>query len=47
MMVEKCGFKSMDELIDATVPSSIRREPMQLGQYNKGFTESGILKKLR
>ncbi len=46
-MVEKCGFESLDALIDATVPASIRRKPMQLGEYNKGYTESGILKKLR
>lgn len=47
MMVQKCGFESLDALINATVPTSIRRDPMQMGEYNKGYTESGILKKLR
>ena len=46
-MVEVVGYNSVDELIDATVPAAIRRDPMDLGAYTKGFTESGILKKLR
>lgn len=46
-MVKKCGFDSINALIDATVPKSIRRKPMDLGKYSKGFTESGILGKLR
>lgn len=46
-MVKKCGFDSIGALIDATVPKSIRRKPMDLGKYSKGYTESGILKKLR
>lgn len=42
-MAEFCGFSSMDDLIDATVPKSIRRPPLQLGKYDNGFTESEML----
>eukprot|EP00898_Chlorokybus_atmophyticus_P001251 jgi/Chlat1/2126/Chrsp17S08742 len=42
-MAAACGFKSMDALIDATVPANIRREPMELGKYDEGMTESQIL----
>jgi glycine dehydrogenase len=44
-MAKVCGFKSMDELIDATVPSNIRREPMKLnGKYDEGMSESQFLR---
>jgi glycine dehydrogenase len=46
-MVKTVGFESVDALIDATVPTAIRREAMDLGEYTKGFTESGILDKLK
>jgi glycine cleavage system pyridoxal-binding protein P len=46
-MVKQVGFESVDALIDATVPTAIRREPMELGLYNQGFTESGIIAKLK
>lgn len=46
-MVEMVGFKSVDALMDATVPTAIRRDPMELGIYNQGFTESGIIAKLK
>lgn len=46
-MVKAVGFDSVDALIDATVPTAIRREAMDLGEYTKGFTESGILDKLK
>ncbi|MCK5171610.1 MAG: glycine dehydrogenase (aminomethyl-transferring), partial [Bacteroidales bacterium] len=44
-MVEKIGVSSLDELIDKTVPSSIRLEkPMNL---QKGISEFEYSKKLR
>jgi glycine dehydrogenase len=46
-MVKMVGFESVDALIDATVPTAIRRDPMELGIYNQGFTESGIIAKLK
>jgi glycine dehydrogenase len=43
-MVKVTGFGSMEELIDATVPKSIKRkELMDMGKYTEGFTESGFL----
>jgi glycine dehydrogenase len=44
-MVALTGFKSMDALIDATVPTSIRRKDgMPLGPvYNNGMTEGAFL----
>ena len=43
-MVKATGFASVDALIDATVPKAIRRKDgMDLGIYNEGFTESKFL----
>jgi len=43
-MVETVGFESMDALIDATVPKSIRlQKPMKLGKYTEALTESEFL----
>jgi glycine dehydrogenase len=44
-MAKVCGFPSMDALVEATVPDSIkRRDGMQLDpKYNKGMTESEFL----
>ncbi len=43
-MVSVAGFDSIDALIDATVPQSIRRkERMDLGRYTEGMTESNFL----
>ena len=40
-MVAACGFKSLDALIDATVPAAIRLpKPMDLGAYNQPRGES-------
>lgn len=46
-MVKQVGFDSVEALIDATVPTAIRRKPMDLGSYSKGYTESGIIAKLK
>lgn len=43
-MVKVTGFTSMDELIDATVPTTIRRsDGMDMGRYTEGMTESQFL----
>lgn len=42
-MVEACGFPSVDALIDATVPASIRRKDMDMGKYHAGYTENEFL----
>lgn len=43
-MTKLCGFDSVDALIDATVPKSIRRtDGMPLDQYHEGMTESEFL----
>eukprot|EP00271_Cylindrocystis_brebissonii_P014236 TRINITY_DN35526_c0_g1_i1.p1 TRINITY_DN35526_c0_g1~~TRINITY_DN35526_c0_g1_i1.p1 ORF type:complete len:1056 (+),score=181.04 TRINITY_DN35526_c0_g1_i1:220-3387(+) len=46
-MAEFCGFSSMDALIDATVPKSIKRPPMNLGKYQAGFPESIMLERFK
>lgn len=42
-MVAKCGFESLDALIDATVPTAIRRKDMDMGKYHEGFTEHDFI----
>lgn len=47
-MIAALGFSSLDELIDATVPSSIRADkPLDLGEYSEGYTESEFLEKFK
>ena len=43
VMAEACGFASMDALIDATVPKSIRRLAVGLSKYAEGLAESQML----
>ncbi|KAL5715293.1 glycine dehydrogenase (aminomethyl-transferring) [Ranunculus cassubicifolius] len=40
LMAESIGFKSLDSLIDATVPKSIRADPMKFSKFDQGLTES-------
>jgi glycine dehydrogenase len=43
-MVAECGFKSLASLIDATVPTAIRRtDGMSMGKYTEGMTESEFI----
>jgi len=46
-MATSCGFPSLDAMIEATVPSSIKRKPMDLGKYNAGYDESEFLEKFK
>jgi len=43
-MLDTCGFKSLDDLITATVPPSIvRTDGMEMGKYTSPMTESDFL----
>lgn len=47
-MVAATGFPSLDDLIDATVPKTIRNDkPLDLGAYSAGMTESEFLDKFK
>lgn len=47
-MVKITNFDSMDALIDATVPTSIKLgSTMDLGEYTNGFTESQFIAKFK
>ncbi|KAK9131136.1 hypothetical protein Sjap_011623 [Stephania japonica] len=38
-----CGYSNLDELIDATVPKSIRIESMKMTKFDEGLTESQMV----
>ncbi|KAM3337742.1 glycine dehydrogenase (decarboxylating), mitochondrial [Capsicum galapagoense] len=42
-MAEFCGFQSLDALIDATVPQSIRIQSMEFNKFDGGLTESQMI----
>ncbi|XP_027180283.1 glycine dehydrogenase (decarboxylating), mitochondrial [Coffea eugenioides] len=42
-MVENCGFPSLDSLIDATVPKSIRLDGMTFSKFDEGLTEAQMI----
>ncbi|KAJ9688164.1 hypothetical protein PVL29_014074 [Vitis rotundifolia] len=42
-MAETCGFSSLDALIDATVPKSIRIGSMKFSKLDEGLTESQMI----
>lgn len=42
-MAEACGYESLDSLIDATVPKSIRLESMKFSKFDEGLTESQMI----
>ena len=47
-MVAAVGFPSLDALIDATVPKSIRdSKPLEIGACTPGMTESEFLDKFK
>ena len=48
-MAKLCGFDSLDAMIDATVPNSIKRKDgMPLGdKYHEGMTETAFLEQFR
>ena len=47
-MVEACGFNTLGDLIDATVPPHIRlQEPMDLGEFTENMPESKFLESMQ
>ncbi|XP_073129571.1 glycine dehydrogenase (decarboxylating), mitochondrial [Henckelia pumila] len=46
-MAESVGFNSLDSLIDATVPKSIRIDKMTLPIFDKGLTEAQMLQHMQ
>ncbi|GAA0164836.1 dehydrogenase [Lithospermum erythrorhizon] len=46
-MAEFCGFSSLDELITATVPKSIRLEGMKLPIFDEGLTEAQMIEHMQ
>lgn len=47
-MAKLCGFLSIDALIDATVPKSIRRSDMKFNEkFDAGFTESQMISHMK
>jgi glycine dehydrogenase len=46
-MARICGFDSLDALIEATVPASIRRPELNLPRFGRGLTESQMIAHMR
>lgn len=46
-MAESCGFGSLDALIDATVPKSIRIDSMKFSKFDGGLTESQMIEHMK
>ncbi|KAI4379661.1 hypothetical protein MLD38_005931 [Melastoma candidum] len=42
-MARSCGFDTLDSLIDATVPKSIRIDSMKFSKFDEGLTESQMI----
>ncbi|RQP02697.1 hypothetical protein POPTR_018G053640v4 [Populus trichocarpa] len=46
-MAELCGFDTLDSLIDATVPKSIRLDSMKFSKFDGGLTESQMIEHMK
>ncbi|KAK9699763.1 hypothetical protein RND81_08G194600 [Saponaria officinalis] len=46
-MSKFCGFDSIDALVDATVPKSIRIDSMKFGKFDEGLTESQMIEHMK
>ncbi|KAL2489609.1 Glycine dehydrogenase (decarboxylating) 2 [Forsythia ovata] len=46
-MAEYAGFNSLDALIDATVPKSIRIDSMKLPKFDEGLTEAQMIEHMK
>ncbi|CAA3014502.1 glycine dehydrogenase (decarboxylating), mitochondrial [Olea europaea subsp. europaea] len=46
-MAEYAGFNSLDALIDATVPKSIRIDSMRLPKFDEGLTEAQMIEHMK
>ncbi|KAK4796796.1 hypothetical protein SAY86_029122 [Trapa natans] len=47
IMAQSCGFDSLDSLIDATVPKSIRSDSMKFSKFDSGLTEGQMLEHMQ
>uniref|UniRef100_A0A7N0USE0 Glycine cleavage system P protein n=1 Tax=Kalanchoe fedtschenkoi TaxID=63787 RepID=A0A7N0USE0_KALFE len=47
VMAKSCGFESLDSLIDATVPKSIRIGSMKFSKFDEGLTESQMIEHMQ
>ncbi|XP_022996456.1 glycine dehydrogenase (decarboxylating), mitochondrial-like [Cucurbita maxima] len=46
-MAELCGFESLDSLVDATVPKSIRLQSMKFSKFDEGLTENQMIEHMQ
>lgn len=46
-MAEFCGYQTLDSLIDATVPKSIRIESMRFSKFDEGLTEAQMIEHMK
>ncbi|CAO2818054.1 unnamed protein product [Amaranthus hypochondriacus] len=46
-MAQICGFNNLDDLIDATVPKSIRIKSMKFSKFDEGLTESQMIQHMK
>lgn len=46
-MAELCGFDTLDSLIDATVPKSIRLDSMKFSKFDGGLTENQMIEHMK
>ena len=46
-MAKFCGFETLDSLVDATVPKSIRINSMKFPKFDEGLTESQMIEHMK
>lgn len=46
-MAESCGFPTLDLLVDATVPKSIRLQGIEFSKFDEGLTESQMIEHMK
>lgn len=46
-MAESCGFDTLDSLVDATVPKSIRLNEMKFNKFDEGLTEGQMIEHMK
>ncbi|KAG7029265.1 Glycine dehydrogenase (decarboxylating), mitochondrial, partial [Cucurbita argyrosperma subsp. argyrosperma] len=46
-MAELCGFESLDSLVAATVPKSIRLQSMKFSKFDEGLTENQMIEHMQ
>ena len=46
-MAQSCGYDTLDSLIDATVPKSIRLNEMKFNKFDEGLTEGQMIQHMK